>query len=464
AATFLAQLFFDEIYSDYIGVQIRVDTAEEYRGWTTEDLLTIWRGRRYTKSLNEVVYILGGFDHCDGESARRLLRWLEFIATQTDNPIKIIITSTTGLDGHVKEALSSCPDGAYRVFDLSAGAISDSGGSSGTDSHLAFLLQQQPRYDAVERKLSLLLAKVSANDGVLQVVVDWLKHASLSLGMIEAAIDGLDQHSLEAVLDVILGLIPADRRLWSRRILSFACAAERPLGVTELYTVSWIARTLPDDPSVPAPRLAVVKMAYFKDERRGILDWLGGLLTIRDGEVHLSHPSIRDALRPQNSSHILGQHKDILDVCMAHLGMPRGVSLRDSPPDQRDWDNDSFGSAGVLDSLPYAMEHWSRHYLLLSDSCSTNNLREQASQLLKKESFMIHWAVTQQARGGKRITQAGAHPSSARRPFPFGQRQALTPHGLKEVGAHGRKEEPTSLEPDHSLRFQKEPLRPVHFR
>lgn len=86
---------------------------------------------------------------------------------------------------------------------------------------------------------------------------------------------------------------------------------------------------------------------------------------------------------------------------MAYLDCRHGANVLDNHSDGRGLGKSGSGGGDIFDSLPYAAEHWSRHYLIFYASGESSRFiavsRKRASQLLEKMAFLEYWKATQQA-------------------------------------------------------------------
>jgi len=395
-ANFLAQLFCNELYERPLYAKVILNVPEEYSGWTLEDMLVMWRRYRSGGTLNNVIYVLGSFDQCDA-SAHVFLDLLVFIARETELPVKVVITSTVGTDKHIEEAFSSCRDQpVYVRRDI---PVENSPSSAANTDQLDLLLQDQPRLCGLEPSLLRLVPCYAEDEKLFRVVIDWLRQTDLALHCIEAMVDRLEPANPEAVLEILLNLIPEERQLWSRRLLSWVSASARPLTVTELCTVSHIAVALPEDFDIH--ELGNLGFITEPDALGDILKRLGGILTVRDDEAQFGHPSFRGALQARLSGYEMQQHLDILEICLAFLGQPRNLTSPDGSreAEQADQQDQGFGMVDIRNSLPYAVEYWSRHYKIAIAASQPptlarmDRIRSQVRHLLGEASFLAYWGV-----------------------------------------------------------------------
>ncbi len=364
-ATLLAQLAFNKVYSAAIHVKIILLTTAEYRGWATDDLLALWRRFRLNKMDREVVYVFGSVDQCD-KSKRDFLHWLNFMASRTEMPFKVIFTSTAGTDSEVEKAFLSCPADVYQRVNVSAQDGCGSIQSSECITQVAPSSELSPIHLRFGPRLAHLQAQVTGDDTWSQVTIDWLRHTRLPINDIAAVLGRLGERNLSDGLNLLLGLIPTPRKLWSRRLLSFACASVRPLRVVEVCAASHLANLLPDMPT-RTDSASWEKPLYLRDHLDDILQWLGAFLKITNDELHLTHPSLHDALRSLPQWEEAQQHRDILDVCTAYLRQPPIAKTQTDSTEKPGTPEDvaGFGLFNLADALPYATEYWSRHYQLL---------------------------------------------------------------------------------------------------
>ncbi|OAA57931.1 Ankyrin repeat-containing domain protein [Niveomyces insectorum RCEF 264] len=388
-ATWMAQLFCNEVYERPLYAQNILGMPDEYRGWTAVDLLVMWRRYRLTKEFNKAIYVLNGLDHCD-ESVQMFLSCLGFIVAETELPIKIAITTTAETDSSIRTALDVCPGDKLRRLDVAIGDVPRPTVSSQDDVlQLDRLIQDHARLGALEPRLAHLWTGSAETNDLEHIVARWLQSTHLALHDIAAALNSMTSVSPEPILKGILGRIPAKRLPWSRRLLSFVSASLRPLQVAEFCAVSQIALALSEEPGLPSP-------CYQQDILDDIWKWLGGFLIIQNGEVHFSHVLLRGALRSPPFGHENQQHRDIFEVCIAYLGHPRNHTL---PPSSQDamQQEAAFGLRDIWDALPYAVEHWSRHYQKLVAAGSKlprpikDEINRQVLHLVKDNAFLDYW-------------------------------------------------------------------------
>lgn len=383
--TLLAQLLHNERQGRFDNIRRVLDVPSEYRGWTLEDMIQMWRHYRLTKVLGEVTYVLGGFDKCN-DSSGIFLQHLKFIVNETELPIKLIITSTAGKYSNVDKAFVSCPENVYRRRDFASQDLLRLNEATENTTRLTCLFQDHPRLSILEPKLTHLMPHFSGSDGMFQVILQWLRHSSLTLHDVELTLDKIHQANPAATLDIILHLIPSERRSWSSRLLSFIATSVRPLSIRELCVISQLCTAVSSHGDVPT--LDNLPPLYEQNILKDIIEWLGGILVVKNGEIRLAQPSLT------THEHVYQQHLDTLEVCIAYLDQISNPNTPQAFKKGGFQKELGLGSADILGPFPYATEHWSRHYDIVAttwSSSSTSHLGNQVRHLLKKESFLEYW-------------------------------------------------------------------------
>lgn len=353
-ASFFSQWFYnratsypaDDTLGDFIDIH----------HWNREAMNKCWQQLRWDRAISDAVLVLGCFDECLESDAMWFLSQFQdtlkiFDGRRGCMKMAIVTTKGTALDGKIADTLSNMPEEVVQTV-VFAHPIRSSARETSQMSRLSLECPDfaEPLATAEIWRLTQMCGQ---DEGLLKLlyrlirtraVPDWPDDRALS------SLGSLTEH----VFEQLLAQIPPENRDWARRIFAFVLTSLRPLRVHEFHTVSQLCARL-DKPSYeprwltrghPSTHHSVVKL----------LEKLHGLLSIKNDEVHLSHPDLRRWLASDDSSHGAASarpwywrgsesdgHLTILEISLAHL--------RDLP------DLDSFPSL-----LPYSIEHWVSHY------------------------------------------------------------------------------------------------------
>lgn len=324
--------------------------------WRRDRLNVCWHQLKQERTISDTLYVLGCFDECYESDALWFLSQVRRTMESTDGykgymKLVIVTSKDTTLDGKIVDALSKLPGGVVTTIGDAPSTKSPVQG----DAQMSRLLLKYPEFaESLAAADITRLAKACGHDQGhfklldrlirVRVLTDWSDEKPLfSLGL-----------TTEQIFEQLLAEIPIKSRDWARRVFTFILISLRPLRVHEFHTVSQLCAQL-DNPSYKPQWLARGDSSTHHEVVR-LLQSLQGLLSIKNDEIHFSHPYLRLWLTTKDSSHDtvsprpwywmgseINGHLTILEVSLAHF--------RHLPK------SDFFYSL-----LPYASEHWVSHY------------------------------------------------------------------------------------------------------
>lgn len=353
-ASFFSQWFYNRATS-----QQADDTLGDFVDiphWNRDGMNKCWQQLRWDRAISDAVLILGCFDECRESDALWFLSKVQDSLGISDGRrgcMKMVFVTTKGtaLGGKIADTLSKMPKEVVHTV-VYAHPIRSSARETSQISRLSL---ECPEFaePLAAAKIWRLTKMCGQDEGLLKLLYRLIRTRAVPDWPDDRALSSL-RSLTEHVFEELLAEIPAKNRDWARRIFAFVLTSFRPLRVHEFHTVSQLCARL-DNPSYeprwltrghPSTHHSVVKL----------LQTLQGLLSIKNDEIHLSHPDLRRWLRSEDSVdgtpsarpwYRRGSESDghltILEISLAHL--------RDLP------DLDSFASL-----LPYSIEHWISHY------------------------------------------------------------------------------------------------------
>lgn len=312
------------------------------QAWTGRDLILFWFRFLMELSNSDTIYLIGGLDQCDS-SVDHFLSFLRRLFSETEHPLRIIITTTKGLDAEMTEKLhASIPSKIHSELEVESKNLL-AGTQRDLSIRLPMLFQKSPRYvnTGLEHRIAEIIVSSGLDDDLKDVVTAWLACDHISLSSIEDYVPSLNPPTPELVFEYILSDMPAVRQSWARQLLFWVSQSVRAIRAEELWVFS---QTLFNDISCGGVQ--------------GVLSWFGGLLRIQYDEVQLGHPRLRTWL---DSGHVqlnihewwrydskAQGHFHVLRTCLNILRNPGKHVYPSTPPS--------------LHSLPYAVQYWHVHY------------------------------------------------------------------------------------------------------
>jgi hypothetical protein len=147
------------------------DLLVRFRGWTCEDLFSVWMNLVY-RSGKTGATIIGDIDQCI-EPQSWFLKKLVDTADSWDRPFKFVVTST-GDEKSIREALNSV---LFINLDNSPrdNANSSSANGSSARRELADIADNNPLLSHRRALIRKILTQRGADEGSQRPVIDWLE-------------------------------------------------------------------------------------------------------------------------------------------------------------------------------------------------------------------------------------------------------------------------------------------------
>lgn len=312
------------------------------QAWTEKDLFLFWFRFIMDESDSDTIYIIGGLDQCDS-SVEQFLSSLGRLFTETEHPLRIIVTTTKEHDVGMRDKLhATMPPEVYQELQVDTNnlLVED---QEDLSVRLDVLLQRNPRYlrAGLGQRIAEIIDSSQLDGDLKHVVTTWLACNHIPLDSIESHVASLTPPTPELVFECILSGMPTERQGWARQLLFLVLQSVRAIRAEEFWIFS---QTVFNEISCGKVESA--------------LSWFGGLLRIQYDEVQVGHPRLRNWL---DAGHVRLNtrawwrydsksqgHFDILETCLNILRHPGKHIYQPIPPG--------------FHSLPYAVQFWHMHY------------------------------------------------------------------------------------------------------
>lgn len=327
------------------------------RWWRNDRLNFCWHRLRQERFIADALLVLGSFDECYESEALWFLSEIRHTMETTEGDggrLKVVVVTSknTKLGGKIAGALSKLP---REMVTTISHAQSTKSPSQGGILMSKLLLKYPELAEPLAAADVTRLTKMCGHDPDLSKLLYKLIQDKPVAEQTEDRLLSFLGPTFEQILEQVLGEILVKSRGWARRVLTFILTALRPLRVHEFYTVSELCARF-DDPAYK-PKWLTRSSSSTNHEVVKLLQSLRGLLSVKDDEIHFSHPYLRMWLMSEGSSHNMASrpwyrigseidgHLNVFEISLAHL--------QDLPA------ADSY-----YPLLPYAIEHWASHYKL----------------------------------------------------------------------------------------------------
>ncbi|KUI54183.1 Ankyrin-1 [Cytospora mali] len=379
-STFLAQIICHQPSEMGTAADIMFVQLNEEHGWTDLDLVQWFEYVYFRTPCRECYLVIHDFDSCPENSRKTFLDWLSRCVVSRVLPLKVAITSTK--PGALSRELDQWPS-----IDL------DAPNSSGTrieawreELDNKRLLRQRPDLLTLNDKFENELIALSDIDHLTRsIILDQAKWRSewptnsiwdiLGLQLSQDYGDAL----LEIVLDVILRKLPEIFQVKS--MLVWLLYSARPLMIWEFFTVMSLECT---------PEM-VQNFTQTCDT------WLSGVVEVRNNEVRLRHPRIRDALtRSHPTKEFLWNEVkaakagfELTQTCLDFLSIPDIQRVMDVMIDTKRPDKFFPSSTpGLTTFISYAISYWPHHYNSMPEELKKTFPLDQ----YRESAMMVAWA------------------------------------------------------------------------
>lgn len=327
------------------------------RWWWRRDRLNVcWHHLKQQRAISDALYVLGCFDECCESDALWFLSAVRRTMETTDGykgGLKLVIVTSkdTNLDRKIADALSKLPGEVVTTIDHARSTTSPVQG----DVQMRRLLLKYPELaeSLAAADITRLTKLCGYDQGLFKLLDRLIRNKTGTDWSEEKPLFSLELN-IEQIFEQSMGEIPIKSRDWARRVFTCILTSLRPLRVHEFHTVSHLCVRL-DDPSWKPLWLTRGNSSMHHEVVR-LLQSLQGLLSIKNDEIHFSHPHLQLWLTAEDSSHDMAssrpwywmgsemdRHLNILEVSLAYFR---------NPPD----------SEFSYSLLPYAIEHWASHY------------------------------------------------------------------------------------------------------
>ncbi|KAJ4322466.1 hypothetical protein N0V84_004822 [Fusarium piperis] len=303
---------------------------------------------RGQSDFERTIHVLGCFDECD-ESSLWFLDELRDYLGRNESNLRLLIITTHGTrnDEAVAHALSQFPADAVTSVEYEPPKPQP----PKVDQTASLLVQERPQFSWNDhyQKIRGLLWNYNHDGDLYQLLVDWLKSAREPFGSENELLTG--PFIPEVVFATVLTEMPADRRAWAQKLLSWVLTSLRPLQVAEFY---WISEDLWFGEEGKSKSREPTDGGDIWHHVDNILRYFVGLLIVVHGEIRFRHPDTREWLLNENDiedstawyrqGSETERNQVVLKTCLGYL-----------------CDGEENATAWAQ-HLPYAIEFWPHHY------------------------------------------------------------------------------------------------------
>lgn len=384
-ATFIAQMICHNAHDmSFAGQSMFVQLSEE-GGWTDQDLLQ-WFSQCSSYVFADYAYIvIHGFDECSETGRMAFMDWLDQTTTASETLWKVAITSRQRLELTHEKRLVECS----RQVSMGGFQHNSSLSSNHSKELKSLIRRHRPESSLNDDELLRSIDSIAGGDTLIQEVLlanflslserPIVKYLQDNFGPM--AHQSSSEKILAFILDNILRKLPP---AWNvRTLLLWLVHSARPLSVWELAFVTTYPDYL-DSPNV-SPRPDIVRKFTQMCETR-----LRGIVEIRDTQVRLRHPRLREILvKPTEASDMYiwsginaseANHK-IAQTCLRFIARDDIQRELKAMAEDTTLSETSYGpSLRHTNFCAYATYYWPRHAASLQDSSTAAALLEQYKQ------------------------------------------------------------------------------------
>lgn len=341
-----------------------------YRSWTQTELLILFKTVLGHNDHEGIIVVISCVDQCDDTRTiflQDLCHWL----TLTEHRIKILVTGAA--DEHTKSLLSDHQ--AIELEEQTPEAL-ETFLLPDVKDEIEKLIQWDPFIARLQRKLREYLKPFAHDQQWLRLMT-----AGLRLSPGEKNLDNAiasTPKSLGDAITQILDKLPTTKREWARKAILWIVYAFRPLKTWELGTALALEF---DDLSVSGNEIDDFGYSHITAELETVFQ---GLFIVKDHEIQLGHPEIREFFMSTNSDkhwYDLANtgHKEIVEASTSYFMLSqvqKAISKRylHQPRESRksvfpeSWEDAYYPGENTYDRYSfcsYATLYWTKHYELL---------------------------------------------------------------------------------------------------
>ncbi|KAK0610000.1 hypothetical protein B0T17DRAFT_124747 [Bombardia bombarda] len=295
ATAFLSQIFSRHRSSPATLVASSYPVPDFPNCWTEQDVFHyLNRIRIESGNTSRICWVLDGLDQCEESSRSWFLSEIVNIASNSEAPLRLLITSLGG--GELRTALNHFPaiDLSDHTSDIAPAEGSFERGLLVHDLANG-LIQEFHSLRGFQTELRQLLNGCGVDDALRRILVAWFRAVIPRLvkkSAIEKELRELSPLSPKKIFKRFLDSAGgnAQRRGWAKRLVEWVTFAFRPLTVGELQSALKVELGTDDE--------AKYDWTDFDGFISEMQEYLGPLLVVDNGEVRFAHPEAREVFLP----------------------------------------------------------------------------------------------------------------------------------------------------------------------
>lgn len=351
----------------------RFKTRARFGYWCLYDSLRIFNT---LVKKREILCVIKNVDHCEPESREHFLHQIRKTIMLTETNFKLLLTADTTLDMPLDENWVLFDAGPNsndfnKTHSVSSGAIPVVNGlgdiSSNTTRTISLLRGHIDPVQISDTKLTDLVTGIT-DTSFQDMLVTQLEQGISHLSLQKLIAPNLTKPTTpQSIIQGLLGMVVGSDRLLFQQVMAWVLCALRPLSIQELVTiVAWIQHSeLLDEPAR--------EKDYSRRRLSSISSLLWGFLVLRENEVRISHPAVREVLCNRDGREWYSvserDHAHIARLCLELLKQDKF----------RLWENKNYSLDVTVEPKPdtftfntmyedrstihrYVITYWEEHY------------------------------------------------------------------------------------------------------
>jgi ankyrin repeat protein len=364
------------------------DEMRIHRSWTQGDLFLMFC-QLLSRWDHNVLCVINGLDKCDN-SRSACVKDLCTFASISEHHFKIAITSNSNSD--LQATLTNWP--TINLDNQPAGLGSMKTRLATDISHeVQDVVLHRPELGSFDNIITERLSLCGKDKRWRRILQNQLKLGKSSTSRLATRqqLENLPS-TLHGIFANILASVPADRRTWARKAISWISNAILPLKIWELTFA------LAFDVDNPPEEISDIDELLYQGTASDLEDYFGGMFVVENNEVYIGHPDVKEFFLAANGEEENvwydvkeTAHQDITDVCHAYLSSQEVKDLITSiflNPNYDLQDNSTNSTPRMLFSS-YAVEFWPTHYSLIPE---TRRPTKRALEFVQNKKTLRCWA------------------------------------------------------------------------
>jgi ankyrin repeat protein len=346
----------------------------EHRAWTTSDLLILTRAFAHTS----VRFIIACLDECD-EARYDLVDMLAKLEELSEMNFSFIITTTTGSDERLHEALARWPTLALEDEPPSPKEASNDGADADTQSpsqlimYLTHLLYMKPAASRCKSEIDEVLENYSSDYRFGPIIVDLLRRMAQNSteDEIRKTVSAIANGTPETILDCFVASF-GSREARARSIVTWVTFAFEPLTIFEMafavnLSEGFEGQDLQDMVGCSPDYHNYSHDMGFDSIREDITDF-GLAFTFRQFGITFNHPEHIKRRETIAADEAEQTHGNIAMLCLRYLSSPIVLAQMRDLCDRLTSLNETPRSRPRHNLISYAVVYWTKHYELAGSS------------------------------------------------------------------------------------------------